>query len=83
NREYNNYFKTNCSTYINGFQHYYRYLTQLVKKQTSDLLIFVGMFLTSFDAPTLNTLFVDKILRFHGWRQAFSRTNRMYYATKA
>lgn len=47
-----------------------------------DLVIVVGMFLTGFDAPTLNTLFVDKNLRFHGLIQAFSRTNRIYDSTK-
>ncbi len=81
-REYNNYFKTNFSTDSSGFQNYYRDLAQRVKNQDIDLLIVVGMFLTGFDAPTLNTLFVDKNLRFHGLMQAFSRTNRIYDATK-
>jgi type I restriction enzyme R subunit len=54
-----------------------------VKSREVDLLIVVGMFLTGFDAPTLNTLFVDKNLRYHGLIQAFSRTNRIYDATKA
>lgn len=81
-REYNSYFKTNFSTDSNGFQNYYRDLAQRVKNQDIDLLIVVGMFLTGFDAPTLNTLFVDKNLRFHGLMQAFSRTNRIYDATK-
>ncbi|HEL8025756.1 TPA: HsdR family type I site-specific deoxyribonuclease [Escherichia coli] len=81
-REYNSYFKTNFSTDSNGFQNYYRDLAQRVKNQDVDLLIVVGMFLTGFDAPTLNTLFVDKNLRFHGLMQAFSRTNRIYDATK-
>ncbi|EMA2752339.1 HsdR family type I site-specific deoxyribonuclease [Escherichia coli] len=81
-REYNSYFKTNFSTDSNGFQNYYRDLAQRVKNQDIDLLIVVGMFLTGFDAPTLNTLFVDKNLRFHGLMQAFSRTNRIYNATK-
>jgi type I restriction enzyme R subunit len=53
-----------------------------VKSKEIDLLIVVGMFLTGFDAPTLNTLFVDKNLRFHGLMQSFSRTNRIYDATK-
>lgn len=53
-----------------------------MKNQDIDLLIVVGMFLTGFDAPTLNTLFVDKNLRYHGLMQAFSRTNRIYDATK-
>ena len=81
-REYNSYFKTNFSTDSNGFQNYYRDLAQRVKNQDIDLLIVVGMFLTGFDAPTLNTLFVDKNLRFHGLMQALSRTNRIYDATK-
>ncbi|MBM2973285.1 type I restriction endonuclease subunit R, partial [Escherichia coli] len=81
-REYNSYFKTNFSTDSKGFQNYYRDLAQRVKNQDIDLLIVVGMFLTGFDAPTLNTLFVDKNLRFHGLMQAFSRTNRIYDATK-
>ena len=53
-----------------------------MKNQEIDLLIVVGMFLTGFDAPTLNTLFVDKNLRYHGLIQAYSRTNRIYDATK-
>ncbi|EKG1375782.1 HsdR family type I site-specific deoxyribonuclease, partial [Escherichia coli] len=81
-REYNSHFKTNFSTDSSGFQNYYRDLAQRVKNQDIDLLIVVGMFLTGFDAPTLNTLFVDKNLRFHGLMQAFSRTNRIYDATK-
>ncbi|MCV8200432.1 type I restriction endonuclease subunit R, partial [Escherichia coli] len=81
-REYNSHFKTNFSTDSNGFQNYYRDLAQRVKNQDIDLLIVVGMFLTGFDAPTLNTLFVDKNLRFHGLMQAFSRTNRIYDSTK-
>ncbi|MCL8379891.1 HsdR family type I site-specific deoxyribonuclease [Escherichia coli] len=81
-REYNSYCKTNFSTDSNGFQNYYRDLAQRVKNQDIELLIVVGMFLTGFDAPTLNTLFVDKNLRFHGLMQAFSRTNRIYDATK-
>lgn len=80
--DYNAIFKTNFSTDSNGFQNYYRDLAQRVKNQDIDLLIVVGMFLTGFDAPTLNTLFVDKNLRYHGLMQAFSRTNRIYDATK-
>ena len=53
-----------------------------MKNKDVDLVIVVGMFLTGFDAPTLNTLFVDKNLRYHGLIQAFSRTNRIYDATK-
>jgi type I restriction enzyme R subunit len=80
--DYNGMFKTNFSTESNGFQNYYRDLSSRVKKQEIDLLIVVGMFLTGFDAPTLNTLFVDKNLRYHGLIQAYSRTNRIYDATK-
>lgn len=64
------------------FQNYYRDLAKRVKNKEVDLVIVVGMFLTGFDAPTLNTLFVDKNLRYHGLIQAFSRTNRIYDATK-
>ena len=80
--DYNAVFKTNFGVDSKGFQNYYRDLAQRVKKQEVDLLIVVGMFLTGFDAPTLNTLFVDKNLRYHGLMQAFSRTNRIYDATK-
>ena len=80
--DYNAFFKTNYGVDSNGFQNYYRDLAQRVKRQEVDLLIVVGMFLTGFDAPTLNTLFVDKNLRFHGLIQAYSRTNRIYDATK-
>ena len=80
--DYNDMFKTNFSTEGNGFQNYYRDLSLRVKKQEIDLLIVVGMFLTGFDAPTLNTLFVDKNLRYHGLIQAYSRTNRIFDATK-
>ncbi len=91
--DYNAHFKTSFSVDSNGFQNYYRDLAKRVKgaddsgkrlpaDQQVDLLIVVGMFLTGFDAPTLNTLFVDKNLRFHGLIQAFSRTNRIFDATK-
>lgn len=80
--DYNVFFKTNFSIDSNGFQNYYRDLAKRVKSKEIDLLIVVGMFLTGFDAPTLNTLFVDKNLRFHGLMQAYSRTNRIYDATK-
>ncbi len=81
--DYNRYFKTTYSVDSNGFQNYYRDLAKRVKAKEIDLIIVVGMFLTGFDAPTLNTLFVDKNLRYHGLMQAFSRTNRIYDATKA
>jgi len=80
--DYNAMFKTNYGVDSKGFQNYYRDLAKRVKNQEVDLLIVVGMFLTGFDAPTLNTLFVDKSLRYHGLMQAFSRTNRIYDATK-
>jgi type I restriction enzyme R subunit len=80
--DYNVLFKTNYGVDSNAFQNYYRDLAQRVKNQEVDLLIVVGMFLTGFDAPTLNTLFVDKNLRYHGLIQAYSRTNRIVDATK-
>jgi len=80
--DYNALFKTNFGVDSNGFQNYYRDLAKQVKAKEIDLLIVVGMFLTGFDAPTLNTLFVDKNLRFHGLMQAYSRTNRIFDATK-
>jgi type I restriction enzyme R subunit len=80
--DYNALFKTNFSVDSKGFQNYYRDLAKQVKAKEIDLLIVVGMFLTGFDAPTLNTLFVDKNLRYHGLMQAYSRTNRIYDATK-
>ena len=80
--DYNALFKTNFSVDSNGFQNYYRDLAKQVKAKEIDLLIVVGMFLTGFDAPMLNTLFVDKNLRYHGLMQAFSRTNRIFDATK-
>ncbi|TNH43613.1 type I restriction endonuclease subunit R [Photorhabdus luminescens] len=80
--DYNAAFKMNFGVDSKGFQNYYKDLAQRVKNQEVDLLIVVGMFLTGFDAPTLNTLFVDKNLRYHGLMQAFSRTNRIYDATK-
>lgn len=91
--DYNALFKANFSVDSNGFQNYYRDLAKRVKGaddsgkrlpagEQVDLLIVVGMFLTGFDAPTLNTLFVDKNLRYHGLLQAFSRTNRIFDATK-
>ena len=79
---YNAMFKTNFGVESKEFQNYYRDLANRVRKQEIDLLIVVGMFLTGFDAPTLNTLFVDKNLRYHGLMQAFSRTNRIYDSTK-
>jgi len=80
--DYNTVFKSSYSVDSNEFQNYYRDLAKRVKNKEVDLIIVVGMFLTGFDAPTLNTLFVDKNLRYHGLIQAFSRTNRIYDATK-
>ncbi len=80
--DYNSYFQMNYSVDSRGFQNYYRDLAKRVKSKEIDLLIVVGMFLTGFDAPTLNTLFVDKNLRYHGLMQAYSRTNRIFDATK-
>ena len=75
-------FQTNYSIEGDSFQQYYKDLAKRVKRQEIDLLIVVGMFLTGFDAPSINTLFVDKNLRYHGLIQAFSRTNRIKDATK-
>lgn len=79
---YNAFFKTNFSVDSDGFQNYYSDLAERVKSKEIDLLIVVGMFLTGFDALTLNTLFVDKNLRYHGLIQAYSRTNRIFDNTK-
>lgn len=80
--DYNDYFKTNFSTNGSEFQNYYKDLSKKVKDKKIDILIVAGMFLTGFDAPTLNTLFVDKNLRYHGLIQAFSRTNRILNKVK-
>ena len=80
--DYNTMFKTSYGVESNEFQNYYRDLAKRVRNKEIDLIIVVGMFLTGFDAPTLNTLFADKNLRYHGLMQAFSRTNRIYDATK-
>lgn len=80
--DYNAMFNTSFGVDSREFQNYYRDLAKRVKSKEIDLVIVVGMFLTGFDAPTLNTLFVDKNLRYHGLIQAFSRTNRIFDATK-
>ena len=80
--DYNRMFCTSFGIDSREFQNYYRDLAKRVKGGEVDLLIVVGMFLTGFDAPALNTLFVDKNLRYHGLIQAYSRTNRIYDATK-
>lgn len=81
--DYNAMFKTSFSSESKSFENYYRDLSNRVKNQEVDLMIVVGMFLTGFDAPMLNTLFVDKNLRYHGLLQAYSRTNRIYNSTKS
>lgn len=81
-KDYNAMFKTSYGVESKEFQNYYRDLAKRVKDKEIDLLIVVGMFLTGFDAPTLNTLFVDKNLKYHGLMQAYSRTNRIYDSTK-
>lgn len=80
--EYNKKFKTNFSSEGNGFQDYYKNLSDKVKHREIDLLIVVNMFLTGFDATTLNTLWVDKNLKQHGLIQAYSRTNRILNSVK-
>ena len=80
--EYNKKFKTNFSSEGNGFQDYYKDLSDRVKNRKVDLLIVVNMFLTGFDATTLNTLWVDKNLKQHGLIQAYSRTNRILNSVK-
>lgn len=81
--EYNKKFKTNFSSDGDGFQDYYKDLSDRVKKREIDLLIVVNMFLTGFDATTLNTLWVDKNLKQHGLIQAYSRTNRILNSVKS
>ncbi|MFI3322115.1 MAG: type I restriction endonuclease subunit R [Rikenellaceae bacterium] len=80
---YNDMFGTSYGVDSNEFQNYYKDIAKRVKNREIDLVIVVGMFLTGFDAPTLNTLFVDKNLRYHGLIQAFSRTNRIFGSTKS
>ena len=81
--DYNSFFQTNFTIDGNGFENYYKDLSSRVRNKEVDLLIVVGMFLTGFDAPTMNTLFVDKNLRYHGLIQAFSRTNRILNKMKS
>ena len=81
--DYNSFFQTNFTIDGNGFENYYKDLSSRVRNKEVDLLIVVGMFLTGFDAPTMNTLFVDKNLKYHGLIQAFSRTNRILNKMKA
>jgi type I restriction enzyme R subunit len=80
--DYNKTFSVNFDTSSDKFQNYYKDLSQRVKNREVDLLIVVNMFLTGFDATTLNTLWIDKNLRQHGLIQAFSRTNRILNSVK-
>lgn len=80
--DYNGYFNTAFDTSSDKFQNYYKDVSQRVKTREIDLLIVVNMFLTGFDATTLNTLWVDKNLKMHGLIQAFSRTNRILNSVK-
>ena len=81
-KDYNEMFHTNYSTDGDKFQNYYKDVSLRMKNKELDLLIIVNMFLTGFDATTLNTLWVDKNLKYHGLIQAFSRTNRILNSTK-
>ena len=81
-KKYNDTFGTNYSTDSDKFQAYYKDVSLRMKDKQVDILIVVGMFLTGFDAKTLNTLWVDKNLKMHGLLQAFSRTNRILNAVK-
>ena len=80
--DYNKAFNTNFDTSADKFQNYYKDLSQRMKNREIDLLIVVNMFLTGFDATTLNTLWVDKNLKQHGLIQAYSRTNRILNSVK-
>ena len=80
--DYNDMFGTTWDTTSDGFQNYYRDLAMRLKNRELDLVIVVNMFLTGFDATTLNTLWVDKNLRQHGLIQAYSRTNRILNSVK-
>jgi type I restriction enzyme R subunit len=81
-KDYNEQFHTNFDTSEGKFENYYKDVSLKMKERKIDLLIVVNMFLTGFDATTLNTLFVDKNLRYHGLLQAFSRTNRILNSVK-
>jgi type I site-specific restriction-modification system R (restriction) subunit len=81
-KDYNSLFLTNYDTSSDKFQNYYKDVSLRMKQREIDLLIVVNMFLTGFDATTLNTLWVDKNLRLHGLLQAFSRTNRILNSVK-
>jgi type I restriction enzyme R subunit len=81
-KDYNKYFGDNYDTSLDKFENYYKNLSKRVKDRDIDLLIVCNMFLTGFDATTLNTLWVDKNLQQHGLLQAFSRTNRILNSVK-
>jgi type I restriction enzyme R subunit len=81
-KDYNSMFGTSYDTSSDKFQNYYKDVSQRVKDREIDILIVVNMFLTGFDATTLNTLWVDKNLRLHGLLQAYSRTNRILNSVK-
>lgn len=81
-RDYNTMFKVNFDTSSKNFENYYKDISKRMKDRDLDLLIVVDMFLTGFDATTLNTLWVDKNLKMHGLIQAFSRTNRILNSVK-
>ncbi len=81
-KDYNRMFGTEYSTDGDSFQNYYKDVSLRMKNKEIDILIVVGMFLTGFDAKTLNTLWVDKNLKMHGLLQAYSRTNRILNAVK-
>ena len=81
-KDYNDMFGTEYDTSISKFSNYYANVSKRVKEKEIDILIVVNMFLTGFDAPTLNTLWVDKKLQSHGLLQAFSRTNRIINTVK-
>ena len=82
-RDYNKFYGTNFDTSGERFQNYYKDVSKRMKEKQIDILIVVNMFLTGFDAKTLNTLWVDKNLKYHGLLQAFSRTNRIYDKVKS
>lgn len=82
-KDYNAMFNTNFDTSSDKFQNYYKDVSMRVKNREIDVLIVVNMFLTGFDATTLNTLWVDKNLKYHGLLQAFSRTNRILNTVKS
>ena len=81
--DYRDMFGNNCDFSPNGFQNYYKDISLRMKNRELDMLIVVNMFLTGFDAPTVNTLWVDKNLKMHGLLQAFSRTNRILSSVKS